>query len=39
VLTADTAEQKELRLQLCEFTANTIKDAMGLLGVAVPERM
>jgi arginyl-tRNA synthetase len=39
VLTADTPEQKELRLQLCEFTANTIKDVMGLLGVAVPERM
>ena len=39
VLTADTPEQKELRLQLCEFTANTIKDVMSLLGVAVPERM
>jgi arginyl-tRNA synthetase len=39
VLTADTANKKELRLQLCLLTANTIKSAMGLLGIDVPERM
>jgi len=39
VLTADTADKKELRLQLCMLTANTIKSAMGLLGIDVPERM
>ena len=39
VLTAETADKKELRLQLCVLTANTIKSAMGLLGIEVPERM
>ena len=39
VLTAETPDKKELRLQLCLLTANTIKSAMGLLGIAVPERM
>ena len=39
VLTAETEQKKELRLQLCEFTANTIRDAMRLLGIVVPERM
>lgn len=39
VLTAETPEKKELRLQLCEFTSNVIASGMHLLGIEVPERM
>jgi arginyl-tRNA synthetase len=39
VLTAETADKKELRLQLCQMTVNVIKSAMELLGINVPERM
>ncbi|MEO8583595.1 MAG: arginine--tRNA ligase [Flavitalea sp.] len=39
ILTAETADKKELRLQLAQFTANTIHSAMHLLGIEVPERM
>lgn len=39
VLTAETQEKKELRLQLAQFTANVISSSMGLLGIRVPERM
>ena len=39
VLNAETEEKKQLRLKLCQLTANTIKDAMRLLGIRVPERM
>ena len=39
VLTAETQEKKELRLQIAQFTANVIGSAMGLLGIRVPERM
>ena len=39
VLTAETPEKKELRLQLAQFTANVLSSSMGLLGIAVPERM
>jgi arginyl-tRNA synthetase len=39
VLTAETEEKKQLRLQLCEMIANTIASAMHLLGIRVPERM
>ena len=39
VLTAETLEKKELRLQLAQFTANMLASAMGLLGIRVPERM
>ena len=39
VLKAENEEKKALRLQLCQLTANVIKDAMGLLGIKVPERM
>jgi arginyl-tRNA synthetase len=39
VLTAETPEKKELRLQLAQFTANILASAMGLLGIDVPERM
>jgi arginyl-tRNA synthetase len=39
VLKAESEEKKHLRLQLCQLTANVIRDAMGLLGIRVPERM
>lgn len=39
VLKAESEEKKNLRLQICQLTANVIKDAMGLLGIRVPERM
>jgi arginyl-tRNA synthetase len=39
VMNAESEEKKELRLQLCEMTANTIASGMGLLGIKVPERM
>ncbi|MFM7839817.1 MAG: arginine--tRNA ligase, partial [Chitinophagaceae bacterium] len=39
VMNAETAEKKELRLQLCQLTAHVIHSAMGLLGIQVPERM
>jgi arginyl-tRNA synthetase len=39
VLNAESEEKKQLRLQLCQLTANTIKDAFGMLGITVPERM
>jgi len=39
VMNAESEEKKALRLQLCEMTANVIKNGMGLLGIRVPERM
>ncbi|GEO08014.1 arginine--tRNA ligase [Segetibacter aerophilus] len=39
IANAETEEKKELRLQLAVLTARTIKIAMGLLGIPVPERM
>lgn len=39
VLTAETPEKKELRLQLSQLVVNVIKSGMGLLGIKVPERM
>ena len=39
VLKAENEEKKQLRLQICQLTANVIKDAMHLLGIKVPERM
>lgn len=39
VLTAETEEKKQLRLRLCEMTANVIALSMNLLGIKVPERM
>ena len=39
VVAAETEEKKELRLQICQLTANVIKSGMGLLGINVPERM
>jgi arginyl-tRNA synthetase len=39
VLSAETEEKKQLRLQLCALTATTIKSAMSTLGIKVPDRM
>jgi len=39
VANAETEEKKILRLQLSQLTAHTIKTAMDLLGIQVPERM
>jgi len=39
VMNAESAEKKQLRLQLSEMTANVISFAMHLLGIKVPERM
>ncbi len=39
VMNAESAEKKQLRLQLCEMTANVIHSAMALLGIRVPEKM
>jgi arginyl-tRNA synthetase len=39
VMRAESEEKRALRLQLCLQTAETIKHAMGLLGIEVPERM
>lgn len=39
ILTAETDDKKELRLQLAQMTVNVIKSGMGLLGIKVPERM
>jgi arginyl-tRNA synthetase len=39
VMNAESEEKKQLRLKLCELTANVIASAMGLLGIKVPERM
>ncbi len=39
VLSAESEEKKQLRLQISEMTANVIAAAMGMLGIRVPERM
>ena len=39
VMKAESADKKQLRLQLCEMTANVIASAMHLMGIKVPERM
>ncbi len=39
VTNAETAEKKQLRLQIAEMTSTVIKSGMQLLGVKVPERM
>jgi arginyl-tRNA synthetase len=39
ITNADTEDKMELRLQLAQLTAQVIKNAMGLLGIQVPERM
>jgi arginyl-tRNA synthetase len=39
ILSADTDAKKQLRLTISQATANTIKHAMKLLGIDVPEKM
>ncbi|MGK2863263.1 MAG: arginine--tRNA ligase, partial [Chitinophagaceae bacterium] len=39
VMNAESDEKKQLRLKICELTANVISSAMGLMGIKVPERM
>ncbi len=39
IANAETAEKKQLRLQLAKMTSNVLKAGMHLLGIAVPERM
>ncbi|MBL7740397.1 MAG: arginine--tRNA ligase [Chitinophagaceae bacterium] len=39
VMSAESEEKKQLRLQLSQLTANVIASAMSLLGIKVPERM
>jgi arginyl-tRNA synthetase len=39
VLSAESEDKKQLRLQISEMTANIIASAMSLLGIKVPERM
>jgi len=39
VASAESEEKKQLRLRLCQMTANIIASGMGLLGIKVPERM
>ena len=39
ILTAETPEKKELRLQLSQMTVNVIRSGMALMGIRVPERM
>ncbi len=39
IANAETADKKQLRLQLASMTANVIKSGMHLLGISVPERM
>jgi arginyl-tRNA synthetase len=39
IANAESPEKKALRLQLCQLTANTLRNAMNVLGIRVPERM
>ena len=39
IANAETADKKQLRLQLAVMTANALKSGMELLGIRVPERM
>jgi len=39
VANAESPEKKTLRLQLCQLTAYTLRNAMNVLGIRVPERM
>ena len=39
VLKAESPDKKELRLRLCRMSSNILASGMGLLGIAVPERM
>ena len=39
VMNAESEEKKQLRLLICELTANVIASGMQMLGIKVPERM
>lgn len=39
IANAESAEKKQLRLQLASMVSHILKTGMGLLGIAVPERM
>jgi arginyl-tRNA synthetase len=39
VLHAESEEKKQLRLMLCEMTANVLASGLNLLGIKAPERM
>jgi len=39
VLKAESEYKKQLRLNICQLTADTIKEGMHLLGIRVPDRM
>ena len=39
IANAETAQKKQLRLQLAVMTSNVLKKGMQLLGIGVPERM
>ncbi|MFT3980997.1 MAG: arginine--tRNA ligase [Ferruginibacter sp.] len=39
IASAETAEKKQLRLQLAQMVSNVLKTGMGLLGIQMPERM
>jgi arginyl-tRNA synthetase len=39
VLNAGSPEQRDARLLLCAATRRTLENALGLLGLAAPERM
>ena len=39
VLNAETPEKKNLRLAICNLTAQVLKNSMSLLGIRVPEKM
>jgi arginyl-tRNA synthetase len=39
VMNAESPDKKQLRLLICELTANVIASGMQLLGIKVPERM
>lgn len=39
VMNAESPDKKQLRLLICELTANVIASGMQLLGIRVPERM
>jgi arginyl-tRNA synthetase len=39
ILGADTEKEKVFRVQLAQSVSNTIKNAFGLLGITMPERM
>jgi arginyl-tRNA synthetase len=39
VMSAESEEKKQLRLKICELTANVIASCMALMGIKVPERM